>query len=312
MRFANGSATGPSSPSDPTWATELRNRLSNTALFQRQSRAEHADLVITPLSPSTPQLRPIPPPNSPIAIKDRHTSHPPRHNRTLRSLKSSRQASLSRQITVNKIKVHVTIEVITEELDNTYHSPEVRAEISTSPRRPSSKRRPRLQIRYARSPSPIPVKPCPIAHVARRSLQDEDCSICSTSLALEPVENLVWCKGACGNNFHKSCFDVWREYAARPVRCVHWYVSTKPYPFIPIKLSLQSTSWECVANAIPTAAQFGDARVSMTTTEPGARRAMQTSLQRRVTSSSVKGWTSRLKYNEPLSVCLTRGRNYLP
>jgi hypothetical protein len=229
-RFANGSATRPSSPSDPTWATDLRNRLSNTAIFQRQTRAEHADSSITPLSLSTPQLRPIPPPNSPIAIRDRHTSHPPRHNRTFRSLKSSRQASLSRQITVNKIKVHVTIEVITEDCDKTHQSPEFHAEISTSPR--SSKRRPRLQIRYARSPSPVPVKPCPIAHVARRSVQDEDCSICSTSLALEPVENLVWCKGACGNNFHKSCFDVWREYAARPVRCVHWYVMSFP----PIRL----------------------------------------------------------------------------
>jgi hypothetical protein len=27
---------------------------------------------------------------------------------------------------------------------------------------------------------------------------------------VEPDEDLVWCKAACGQNFHKQCFEQWR------------------------------------------------------------------------------------------------------
>jgi hypothetical protein len=69
--------------------------------------------------------------------------------------------------------------------------------------------------------------PCPIPHVRRRTI-DEDCSICAISLATTPVESLVWCKGACGHNFHKACFEQWRAYSVRPLRCVYWYVNIVP------------------------------------------------------------------------------------
>ena len=224
-RFPSGGVSGPSSPtpSDPIWATELIDRLSSTTMSEYDHESERADSVIAPSIPSTPQLRPItPPPNSPTSVQDWHTS-----NRNPKS--SSRQDDSPRQITVNKIKVYVTVEVITEEGDKKHPSPEIHASTTPSKRTPrttttttNTKRRPRMQIRYSRSPSPTPIKPCPIEHVTRRSIQEQDCSICSAPLASVPLENLVWCKGACGNNFHKSCFDEWRVFAARPLRCVHW------------------------------------------------------------------------------------------
>jgi hypothetical protein len=225
--------SGPSSStsSDPTWVSELISRLSSTTTSDYAIERERADSVIIPVRPSTPstsQLRPsIPPPNSPTSVKHWHNFHPQNCDRGSRTAKySSRQDASPRQITVNKIKVYVTVEVITEDGDKNYPSPEIHASASVAKRAPRTttaiKRRPRMQISYARSPSPAPIKPCPIEHVTRRSILDEDCSICSISLNPESMENLVWCKGACGNNFHKSCFDQWRTYAARPLRCVHW------------------------------------------------------------------------------------------
>lgn len=28
---------------------------------------------------------------------------------------------------------------------------------------------------------------------------------------MEPGEDIVWCKAACGQNFHKECFEQWRQ-----------------------------------------------------------------------------------------------------
>ncbi|TAQ86810.1 hypothetical protein B7494_g4884 [Chlorociboria aeruginascens] len=36
-----------------------------------------------------------------------------------------------------------------------------------------------------------------------------ECPICVFDM--EPGENLVWCKAACGQNFHKECFEQWRR-----------------------------------------------------------------------------------------------------
>lgn len=35
-----------------------------------------------------------------------------------------------------------------------------------------------------------------------------DCPICCEELS-ESAEPIVWCRAACGNNLHKSCFDQW-------------------------------------------------------------------------------------------------------
>jgi hypothetical protein len=72
---------------------------------------------------------------------------------------------------------------------------------------------------HPRAPSPN----CSIQHATRRS-NDEECPICIQSLTNTSLDMMVWCKGSCGRNIHRACFETWREYADRPVRCVIWYV----------------------------------------------------------------------------------------
>lgn len=50
-----------------------------------------------------------------------------------------------------------------------------------------------------------------------------DCPICFTEF--EPGnEEIVWCKAACGNNIHKTCFEQWAKSgnSRTEVRCVFW------------------------------------------------------------------------------------------
>lgn len=42
----------------------------------------------------------------------------------------------------------------------------------------------------------------------KRKPVEGDCPICCEELATD-AEPTVWCKAACGNNLHKSCFDQW-------------------------------------------------------------------------------------------------------
>ncbi|KAJ5934731.1 hypothetical protein N7466_004278 [Penicillium verhagenii] len=45
-----------------------------------------------------------------------------------------------------------------------------------------------------------------------------DCPICF--MEFEPHEDTVWCKAACGNNIHKTCFDQWAATTRKSgVRC---------------------------------------------------------------------------------------------
>lgn len=222
-RFSPG-APGTSLSTQPkhagsAWAAELIARLSSIPLSQRSGRIEYAHTYrvpsfLTRTVPNTPPSNTAPP-NSPLSAK----------NRT--DYGSNRQYKLSSTFPTNKIKVLVTIEVITETEDMTCQPPETQPELLTSnwTRHLISKQQPHPQTHHTRPPSPNPIRPCPIKHVKRRPILNEDCSICCTVLVSETPGNLVWCKGACGNSFHKSCFDEWRIYAARPLRCVHWYVS---------------------------------------------------------------------------------------
>jgi len=39
---------------------------------------------------------------------------------------------------------------------------------------------------------------------------------------MDDGEELVWCKAACGQNFHKACFEQWRaSKKGGPVTCVY-------------------------------------------------------------------------------------------
>ncbi|KAI9738083.1 MAG: hypothetical protein M1818_005511 [Claussenomyces sp. TS43310] len=47
-----------------------------------------------------------------------------------------------------------------------------------------------------------------------------ECSICVFDMSAN--EDLVWCKAACGQNFHRECFEQWkRSKAGRQVTCVY-------------------------------------------------------------------------------------------
>ncbi|BCR85097.1 RING finger protein [Aspergillus chevalieri] len=55
----------------------------------------------------------------------------------------------------------------------------------------------------------------------KRKPIEGDCPVCF--MEFEPdKENIVWCRGSCGNNIHKVCFDKWAAtQRAHGVRCVY-------------------------------------------------------------------------------------------
>lgn len=64
----------------------------------------------------------------------------------------------------------------------------------------------------------------------KRKPIEGECPICY--MDFEPDDNeLVWCKAACGNNMHKTCFDQWAaSQKGQEVRCVYcrtpWQMET--------------------------------------------------------------------------------------
>ncbi|EFQ98817.1 Znf1p [Nannizzia gypsea CBS 118893] len=54
---------------------------------------------------------------------------------------------------------------------------------------------------------------------------DGDCPICFMPLEAEN-ESIVWCKAACGNNIHQTCFQQWvSSQSGKQIRCVYWYIA---------------------------------------------------------------------------------------
>jgi len=48
-----------------------------------------------------------------------------------------------------------------------------------------------------------------------------DCPICFTEFDAE-IDDIVWCKAACGNNIHRDCFEQWaKSQAGKQVNCVY-------------------------------------------------------------------------------------------
>ena len=80
----------------------------------------------------------------------------------------------------------------------------------------------------------------------RKPIEGE-CPICVFNM--EPDEELVWCKAACGQNFHKVCFEQWRQSRrGGHVTCVYcrseWQEDgMNPRKFVPGSLaSLKETA----------------------------------------------------------------------
>lgn len=40
-------------------------------------------------------------------------------------------------------------------------------------------------------------------------------------IEFKPSDEILWCKAACGNNIHKTCFDQWAKSKPGPVKCVY-------------------------------------------------------------------------------------------
>jgi Ring finger domain len=55
----------------------------------------------------------------------------------------------------------------------------------------------------------------------KRKPTDGECPICYFELEGQE-EDLVWCKAACGNNMHKTCFEQWAaSQKGQTVKCVY-------------------------------------------------------------------------------------------
>jgi len=49
-----------------------------------------------------------------------------------------------------------------------------------------------------------------------------DCPVCVMEFnESDKSEEILWCKGACGNNIHRHCFEQWARSKPGPVRCVY-------------------------------------------------------------------------------------------
>jgi hypothetical protein len=79
-------------------------------------------------------------------------------------------------------------------------------------------------------------------HGSRKPI-DGECPICVFDM--DAAEEIVWCKAACGQNFHKACFDQWRaSKRGGSVTCVYcrtpWQEDGPPPEARPVPGSLAS------------------------------------------------------------------------
>ncbi len=49
-----------------------------------------------------------------------------------------------------------------------------------------------------------------------------DCPVCVMEFdESDKLEEIMWCKGACGNNIHRTCFEQWARSKIGPAKCVY-------------------------------------------------------------------------------------------
>ena len=54
----------------------------------------------------------------------------------------------------------------------------------------------------------------------RKSIEG-DCPVCVMEFVeSDKPEDILWCKGACGQNIHRTCFEQWAKSKPGPVKCV--------------------------------------------------------------------------------------------
>ncbi|CAO3588061.1 unnamed protein product [Absidia cylindrospora] len=54
----------------------------------------------------------------------------------------------------------------------------------------------------------------------RRSLDSSDCPVCCDSFEEQAIIDILFCL-VCGNNIHKTCFDMWKSTRGSNVSCVY-------------------------------------------------------------------------------------------
>jgi len=79
-----------------------------------------------------------------------------------------------------------------------------------------------LQEIFDTAPAPATSASVPDGAASNRKEIFGDCPICFTEFEPE-TEEIVWCKAACGNNIHQTCFEQWaKSQSGKEVRCVYW------------------------------------------------------------------------------------------
>lgn len=75
---------------------------------------------------------------------------------------------------------------------------------------------------FAAAPAPASSASASTEAPSNRKDISGDCPICFTEFERE-TEEIVWCKAACGNNIHQTCFEQWaKSQSGKEVRCVYW------------------------------------------------------------------------------------------
>jgi len=234
LAYSDIPKTSQNTAPDLTWAEELIVQFSSNKYTQLPCLDHSADRRhVTPMQSgrhishlqenTAPNIPKIALPQQP-ELSTNQLRYGDRKTQPSRSRRQDLLGASLRPPTTIYPEVFVNVEITTDEdvAIPSNRNPKVSPSLffmSETPSRTSTLNpRNRLRLCYSQTQRSMP--PCPIPHVQRHTT-DEECSICSTSLSNVSLETLVWCKGACGHNFHRSCFKTWRDYAARPLRCVY-------------------------------------------------------------------------------------------
>ena len=86
---------------------------------------------------------------------------------------------------------------------------------------------------FAAAPAPASSSSASSDAPSNRKEISGDCPICFTEFEPE-TDEIVWCKAACGNNIHQTCFEQWaKSQAGKEIRCVYWY-AYRTFPLLKI------------------------------------------------------------------------------
>jgi hypothetical protein len=67
-----------------------------------------------------------------------------------------------------------------------------------------------------------PVPPQSADTGGNRKPIEGDCPVCMMEFdPSDKTEEIIWCKGACGNNIHRHCFEQWAKTKLGEARCVY-------------------------------------------------------------------------------------------